>query len=353
MMPVLRSVLFVLLLLGLPPTPGPAQPAPESPSPLTDTLRAHRYPIDVQNNRLEGPGGDWLIRHASEASIITLGEMHGTQEIPALMDALFAALQAAGELDHLALEVSPWTARLMTDRLRAGEAAYTRFIQEHPPSIPFYFLARERDLVRRFVENSNEQRPLWGLDQIFAFATGIALDRLAELAPSPDARAAVRRVRAAAQHDSLDGRPLPNLPPTLPTPLMAYPRVAVDTLHPYFSGVPEAQQLLDELATSITIYRTNETDNYRSNQMRARSLRRNLIRAYRRAQPPGADPPQVAIKVGGRHAYRGRTPNNALDVGNLAVALAQETGATALNVAVYCGPNSRARDFPSGTVAGN
>jgi hypothetical protein len=57
----------------------------------------------------------------------------------------------------------------------------------------------------------------------------------------------------------------------------------------------------------------------------------------------------VAIKVGGRHAYRGLTPNNALDVGNLAVALAERSGNTALNVMVVCGPNSTARDYPSGT----
>jgi hypothetical protein len=39
--------------------------------------------------------------------VITLGESHGTQEIPAIMDALLNDLQAAGEVDHLALEVSP------------------------------------------------------------------------------------------------------------------------------------------------------------------------------------------------------------------------------------------------------
>jgi hypothetical protein len=350
-----RRSLFVfllgLLLSGVCPPFSPAQSPSEPDTSLTleEALRRNRYPLRVENDSLRGEGGAWLVEQAEEATVVTLGESHGTKEIPAVMGALFRELQRAGELDHLALEISPWTAALMTDRLRAEPGAYTSFIKEHPASIPFYFLKPERDLVQNFVQNSEAERPLWGLDQIFAFATTIALNRLAELAPTPDARSAVQHVRAAGKGDSLNAEALPKLPPAMPTPLMAYPPAAFDTLRSHFSEVPEARRLLDEITTSIPIYRINDTDNYRSNQMRARYLRRNLLSSFTRAQQTKKDPPQVAIKVGGRHAYRDRTPNNALDVGNLAVALAEETGGTALNVGVFCGPNSSYRDFPAGT----
>jgi hypothetical protein len=253
-------------------------------------------------------------------------------------------------MDHLALEVSPWTAALMTDSLRAPDSSFTSFVKRHPAIVPFYALKPERDLVRNFVRQSDAERPLWGLDQIFAFATDLALNRLSELASSPAARRAVAKTRAIGQADSTTAPTLSGLPPSMPTPLMVYPRAAFDTLDAYFQGVSEAQRLLDELAISTEIYRVNDADNYRSNQIRARYLRRNLQRQYQRAETSQKDPPQVAIKVGGRHAYRDRTPNNALDVGNLAVALAERSGGTALNVMVVCGPNSTSRDYPAGTT---
>lgn len=143
---------------------------------------------------------------------------------------------------------------------------------------------------------------------------------------------------------------LKRLPASMPTPLSTYSSAEFDTLDTYFLGAPKAQQLLDELAISARIYRLNDPNNYRSNQIRARYLRHNLQRQYQRAEASQEDPPQVAIKVGGRHAYRDRTPNNALDVGNLAVALAERSGGTALNVMVVCGPNSTSRDYPAGTT---
>jgi hypothetical protein len=96
-----------------------------------------------------------------------------------------------------------------------GPGAFTDLLHNHPASVPFYFLKPERDLVRTFVRGSEATRPLWGLDQLFAFATTIALDRLAALAPSSTAHDAVERVRAAGQGDSLNAEALPNLPPAL------------------------------------------------------------------------------------------------------------------------------------------
>lgn len=351
----LSRVLLGMLMVGslyVPMTAAQSGPTPDSSQTLEEVLRENRYPIRVEDNRLRGEGGTWLVEQAKTATFVTLGEVHGTREIPAIIGALLEELQADGELDHLALEVSPWTADGMNERLREG--SFTDFIREHPAAIPFYHLEPERDLAASFVRKSTAERPLWGLDQLFAFATTIALDRLEELAPTSDARAAVQAVRTAGQGDSLDAQALPNLPPGMPTPLMAYPPAAFDTLRNHFSDVLEAQQLLDEITTSIPIYRTNDTANYRSNQMRARYLRRNLLSSFQQAQQTqqtSASPQQVAIKVGARHAYRDRTPNNALDVGNLAVALAQKADGTALNVAVLCGPGSSYRDFPAGTDA--
>ena len=352
--PVVSGLLLIalgVLVLRPPAAVGQKTTATDTASvTLENALQENSYPLRVRNESLHGSGGEWLRERAKEATLITLGEVHGTQEIPTIMGALLNDLQAAGDVDHLALEVSPWTAALMTDSLRGADSSFTAFINRRPAAIPFYALQPERDLLRNFVQRSEAERPLWGLDQIFAFATDLALDRLSDLAPSPAARRAVARTRAIGQADSTTAPALRGLPPSMPTPLMVYPRAAFDTLDAYFQGVREAQRLLDELAISTEIYRVNDTDNYRSNQIRARYLRRNLRSGYEDAAARQDDAPQVAIKVGGAHAYRDRSPNNALDVGNLAVALAEHSGGTALNVMVACGPNSTARDYPAGTT---
>lgn len=352
--PLLVWLILISLSLGaaLPPSSTAQEPPDADTASITleEALTENSYPLRVEDGSLRDTGGGWLRERARAATIITLGESHGTQEIPAVMDALLNDLQAAGEIDHLALEVSPWTAALMTDSLRRGDSTYTAFVEQRPAAIPFYALQPERDLVRRFARNSASERPLWGLDQIFAFATDLALDRLAELAPSAEARRAIAKTRTAVRSDSTSDPALKGLPPRMPTPLMAYRSSAFDTLRTHFEGIEEAQRLLQEMAISTKIYRVNDTNNYRSNQIRARYLRRNLQRHYQQATAQQEEAPQVAIKVGGRHAYRDRTPNNALDVGNLAVALAERSGGTALNVMVVCGPNSTSRDYPAGTT---
>lgn len=68
------------------------------------------------------------------------------------------------------------------------------------------------------------------------------------------------------------------------------------------------------------------------------------------ARSNSQDTPQVVIKTGARHAYRGITPNNALDVGNLSVALARAMGGEALNIAIICGRGSKITAFPNRIV---
>lgn len=313
---------------------------------LEQVLEANRYPIGFNEEGLTGEGGQWLRQKAREATIVSLGEMHLTKEIPLMMTALMKDLQRAGEFDHLAIEASPWTTEQMTKKLRKGEEAYDNFIKQYPFTVPFYNFTNERDLLLQAVKGNKHDDPLWGLDQIFAFSTNLALDRLEALASTDEAKNAIQKVRKAGRDKSADDPRLKKYSTGITTPISAFDPTTFDTLQSYFAGNSEAQTILEELSQSITIYRTNDTDNYRSNQLRARYLRNNLRNHVQKAQQSGKTP-QILIKMGARHIYRGMTPNNALDVGNLAVSLARGMGGEALNVAILCGPNSRMTAFPT------
>ena len=319
---------------------------------LKEILKKNGYPLRIEGKQLTGEGGIWLQKQAAKATITTIGEMHGTKEIPAAVTALVRHLKKVDEIDHLALEVSPWTVEQMTAPLLEGEQAYNEFISQYPTAVPFYNFKNERDLLLEVVRNNPVRSPIFGTDQIFAFATPLVFDRLQELASSAAARSAVRNVHQAGKTKTADDPRLQKLPAGIPVPISVFDTASFDTLHSYFDGIGEAQQILDELTTSIRIYRQNDSKNYASNQMRARYLRDNLRSSLNSVQQNSDQVPQVVIKIGARHAFRGMTPNNALDVGNLSVSLANSMGGEAFNVAILCGPGSKIRSFPNRVADG-
>ena len=324
-----------------------AQDVDSSAVKLLTALKDNSYPLRLADGKLEGQGGIWLRKHAEKATIVALGEEHATREIPSIMSALIRDLKEHDEFDHLALEVSPWTAQLMTDSLRKGKKAYDSLIRKYPPSIPFYNFKNERNLVYRAVKNSDSNRPLWGLDQVFLFSTQMAFDRLKELADSKKARTAVQKVETSADSARAVNPDLQNLPSAIPKPITFFNRKDLKSLKNYFEGDDEALNILSELSKSIKIYRTNYSDNYASNQIRARYMRDNLRNDFQQARKTSEKTPKVVIKIGAAHVYKGFTPNDALDVGNLSVSLAQSVGGRAFNVAILCGPGAKSRRFPS------
>lgn len=320
----------------------------DSSTTLKQVLQKNKYPVELAGGELKGQGGQWLLEQSKEATVVTVGEIHGTQEIPALVKALIGDLQEADEFEYLALEVSPWTAGQMSDSLKMRNKSYNKLIERYPNAIPFYNFKAELALIDQAVEGSKMQQPLWGLDQIFAFSTSMAFDRLKELAHSAEARSAVQSLRS--QQSSADDPRLQNLPEGIPTSISVYRPSDFNQLKGHFKGVKEAQKILSELAESAKIYRLNDGQNYKSNQLRARYLRENLRSSVQQAHKSSDELTTIVIKIGARHAYKGRTPNNALDVGNLSVSLARSRGGEAFNVAVLCGPESKNRTFPNRVV---
>lgn len=339
------GVLIITIFISTSQVFGQDKESKESSKSLKEVLKENRYELSLKDEKLEGEGGEWLINESKKASVVTIGEMHATREIPILIQSLVRSMNRENKFDHLAVEASPWTVERMTDSLKKGNRPYNRLINKYPYAIPFYNFEAERDLIHEFIAQSDTEVPLWGLDQVFAFATGMAFDRLEILAPDSSTRKLARE--AHAQTGTVDDPRLKKLPEGIPNPISVFDPVALERLASQYQGIPEADQILSELIKSIEIYRLNDDDNYTSNQMRAEYLRKNLWDSF---QGSSKGNPRIMIKVGGRHAYRGRTPNNALDVGNLAVSLAESIDGEALNIAILCGPNSKNKTFPARTV---
>lgn len=102
----MRAALPVLLLLLASLTARSQDPAP--PENIFSTLDTHAY-------GLQNEGRTFLLSEAQKNNYFLLGELHGDNEIPALLRALWPEMNRSG-YRYIAAEISPWTA----DQLEAA-----------------------------------------------------------------------------------------------------------------------------------------------------------------------------------------------------------------------------------------
>jgi hypothetical protein len=95
-----RCVLFCLIAIAGQ-TPGSRCQQPEAA--IAAAIAGHEYDLD-------GSGRDFLLAEARGSDYFLLGELHGDNEIPALIRAMWPAMWTDG-YRHVAAEVSPWIAR--------------------------------------------------------------------------------------------------------------------------------------------------------------------------------------------------------------------------------------------------
>lgn len=330
-----------LLLVTGPLAPGAAEAQPGAQDtagrPLQEALRAHRQPLALEDGELTGPGAEWLVSEAGVARYTLVGETHGVAEAPALMAALFRALQPHG-YRHLAVEIGPVQAERIGEILAGPRPmeSYRGFLRDHWPAVPFFSWKGEAELLAAAVEAAGGASAIWGLDYD-VMGGRYPLWRLRGLAPGPDARDAVDRL--AQKADSLLGEATDtgDLSKAL---MFSEPASTWRELRRAFD--PERGSEADRILTQLeATARVNEAwvagNRWVSNRRRVRLLKHNFLR-YRAAADPGA---KVMVKMGGFHLTRGRTPNNTYDVGNLLTELARaESGPVDADPAVTDGGRS-------------
>lgn len=100
-MPLPTYVCLALMSLG---SVGIAQVAKQSENndPIQIEIRLHQYDISKD-------GRSFLLGEAQKASFFLLGELHGENEIPALLRDLWPAMWQ-GDYRYIAAELSPWAA---------------------------------------------------------------------------------------------------------------------------------------------------------------------------------------------------------------------------------------------------
>lgn len=290
---------------------------------LRTHLAARQQQIELKDGRLAGAGAAALVKAASEARFVLVGEDHGFADVPEITAALLRSLGDAAP-GTLVVEVGPHSTRRISAALAAGRESFDALNQRYPSAWPFLNQQEDVDLAALFVARGAQH--LVGIDQEFVLSPALHLDALIDAASGEQrARLEAARKRVVETGEAMVAQHDPSHMPLL--------ALSADEWRALRDGYPrgtDGWQLLDDLATSTTIYQDQQTDPYASNHARALLMKRQFMAWYRSA---GAAP-RALFKLGAYHAGRGRSPVGVHDIGNLASELAESEGGRSLHILV-------------------
>jgi hypothetical protein len=332
-----RYWLLLAALLALSPIPARAEdPKPDAVEGFPSTLAASRTVLTVGASGAGGPAAELLATRASRSTFFLIGEEHGVATIADTVRALLPMLRKAGYA-HFAIEVDPYMAQVVEERLRAGgTTALADFLREdgHAIAIPFYNWGAEAALAEAFVRTTppGSQATLWGLDQAFIGAYSALFEQVAKQARDAGARQLATQL-ANQSRNRLDY--LAGTDPALFEPLRA--RLAA-------TGDAELARQIDDMIVSARIYAPfidrPGASVYAANLARENLMKRTFLERHR-----AAGSPKVLFKFGANHMARGLSPTHVPSLGNFVFEYALAQDAEAFNLLVLCGPGTKAGDF--------
>ena len=330
----LLAVLAGLVAVG--PVPLPAQDTL-----LTRLLIANRYPLTLEEGRLAGQGGRWLVEQGNGARFFLVGEEHGVGPMPGLVEALLRELRPAG-YNTFAIEVSPLQGARLDALARAPNsgAALDSLLTSWFTMIPFYSLAEERKLLASAMapHGGLPAMRIWGLDYDIS-ADRMYLRELEKLAP-PGGRATVQRARELA--DSGFAHFVANRDPSRAFAWSA-PDSVFAALRAAFGNKPtgRAAKIIDVFERTARINRLFLSGRgYESNLDRSAFLRQNFAAELGAAEAAGQRP-RVLFKFGGSHMMRGFNYTHTLDIGTAAAVAAEARGERSFGLLVLGGTGTR------------
>jgi hypothetical protein len=266
--------------------------APVPSEPILGVLNSHAY--DLQND-----GRTFLLTEAQKNNYFLLGELHGDNEIPALLHTIWPDMGRNG-YRYVAAEISPWTA----DQLEAVN-----------PSGPIEGLwtRKQADELRAIA--GPHAHVLWGCDMEEIHPEYL----IRELAGLNPAQALLQQMNGLARS--------------------GYQRsMAVQLLHLANAAPPAHDKTVNDISLYKSLLATLQIDSFRATpatKMSAQQDRELLMKtqflAHLRAHAPG----KILLRFGRNHLHRGYDARGISTLGNFVAEFAVSRGETAFNVGAF------------------
>ncbi|UWZ82947.1 hypothetical protein [Occallatibacter riparius] len=284
----MRAALPALLLLL---TPLNARPQNHAPTPAEIALDSHTY--DLQTN-----GRIFLLSEAKKNNYFLLGELHGDNEIPALLHTLWPDLWHNG-YRYVAAEVSPWTA----DQLESANPS------EH---IEGLWTRRQADDLHAIA--GPRSHILWGCD-MEEIHPEYLIRELARLNPA---------YPSLQQMDALTKS--------------GYQRSMTAQLLQLAAAPPQHDKTINDISLYKSLLATLQIDSFRSvptTKMAAQQDREQLMKTQFLAHLRAHAPARVLLRFGRNHLHRGYDARGISTLGNFIAEFALSRGETTFNVGAF------------------
>lgn len=271
--------------------PQSSQPASDA---LLHALVSHEYDLDQD-------GYTFLVREAGSHGFFLLGELHGDNEIPALLHRLWPELWGLG-YRHIAAEVSPWAARQL-ESVPPGQGPAISTLWRKSEAATVHAPAGPSDIV------------LWGCD-MEEIQPHLVIRELAALNPG-DAR--LQRMVSMIEQ-GYDRKSAPALLELL--------TASTATRDAQPNGISLRQNLLWTL--SIERNRLSGETRMSAQNQRELLMKQQFLQHYE-ALSPG----KVLLRFGRNHLHRGYDARGVSTLGNFVAEFAVAQGTTAFNVGTF------------------
>ncbi len=288
-------------------------------SSLVQFILTHTHEIDVSGEKLQGDGAE-IIQQALEGSqFVLIGEQHGIEEVGHFTHVIFEECQKL-DYKYLALEVSPMMAEEMLRRVPEGLDAWKQFSLQYPFGVAFYDNGQDFSMLSSGVENGK----IWGLDQVFIAESRILMSRLVEIATSDHQKSIAEKYRKMGEEGAKSAMQSMQMTDLL---LFQMTDSLLTVFRETFAGHDEALEILYEIEKSRDVYQAYFDKNYYgNNKLRIDLMKEHFISYYEKAREMDGLLPKVVLKFGAYHMYRGFSPVQMLDLGNLTHELASING---------------------------
>jgi hypothetical protein len=285
----MRQLIMSVLLLAVGATSISGQ--------VADTVAG---PLQQTQHDLSTDGQAFLVREATSASFFMLGELHGENEIPALIRHIWPAMWQAG-YRNVAAEISPWAA----NQLEFGNGRVPVIGLWTQPEATFVAsLKRSRAAV------------LWGCD-IEDVQPHLLLRDLAAANPGNEQlRAALDEVSKGYQRRAAPG-------------LLKHVEAAATVNDRLINGVSVRANLVQTFEV--------ESDRSASQPLRASLRREAVMKDLFRQHWLTAGKPKVFLRFGRNHLHRGYDRRGVSTLGNFVAELGAAERARVFNVAAFAG----------------
>lgn len=301
--------------------------------PEINYLKENTFYFNVSESNIEGNGADILLKSIVESQFFILGEEHYSAKISEFTNAIIPFL-AKQDYKNFVAEIGSNSATKITNLINNNGSLYNfnTEIYQLTGEIPIPFFDGKEDEM--FLKNAlNNNFKIWGIDQEYFTSQVFLIDEIYTLSTNKlELQSTYKQVKDYFIKETIKG--VENEKYNLFTALLN------STLVEHFfqktdTSNLKVQKIITDLKQSWKVYQLREIKDYYSSLHKRLEIMQKNFRDYYSEAKKVEYLPKAIIKIGGKHASKGRSLDNIFDIGNFVMEIANFNGKKSTTVLMF------------------